>query len=216
MQAYDADEGSNSALKYSLSSRDEAGTPITELPITIDSNTGWIQTTKELDREGTNKYQFQVIAEDGGTPVKSATANVIITVQDVNDNNPVFSPKIYEVVVSEQDQPGTLVASVSATDPDENPRLHYEITNGNVRGRFSITSQNNRGLVTISQPLDYRQEKRFILSVTATDSGGLTDVATVYVNVSDANNYSPVFENAPYSAQVFEDAPVGTTVIIDI
>lgn len=91
-------------------------------------------------------------------------------------------------------------------------RLHYEITNGNVRGRFGITSQNNQGLVTISQPLDYRQEKRYILTVTATDSGGRSDIATVYVNVSDANNYSPVFENAPYSTHVFEDAPIGTTV----
>lgn len=61
VQAYDADEGSNSALKYSMSSRDEAGTPISELPITIDPTSGWIQTTKNLDREGTNKYQFQVL-----------------------------------------------------------------------------------------------------------------------------------------------------------
>lgn len=122
VQAFDADEGSNSALKYSLSIRDEAGTPTAELPITIDSNSGWIQTTRELDREGTNKYHFQVIAEDGGSPVKSASANVIITVQDINDNDPAFNPKNYEVVVSEQDLPGTLVASVTATDPDENPR----------------------------------------------------------------------------------------------
>lgn len=141
-------------------------------------------------------------------------ANVVITVQDVNDNDPQFHPKIYEVVVSEQDTPGTLVTTVTASDPDENPRLHYEITNGNVRGRFSIASQNNLGLLTIAYPLDYRQEKRYILTITATDSGGRTDLATVYVNVSDANNYSPVFENAPYSAQVFEDAPIGTTVLV--
>lgn len=65
---------------------------------------------------------LKVIVEDGGEPPKSATANVIINVQDVNDNDPVFNPKIYEVVVSEQDPPGTLVASVTATDPDENSR----------------------------------------------------------------------------------------------
>ncbi|KAJ8866708.1 hypothetical protein PR048_032569 [Dryococelus australis] len=93
-------------------------------------------------------------------------------------------------------------------------RLHYELTGGNMRGRFSITSQNGCGLITIAQPLDYKQEKRFVLTVTATDSGGRTDTATVYVNVSDANNYAPVFENAPYSASVFEDAPVGTTVLV--
>lgn len=93
-------------------------------------------------------------------------------------------------------------------------RLHYDLSGGNLRGRFAITSQNGQGLITIAQPLDYKQEKRFILTVTATDSGGRQDTATVYVNVTDANNYAPVFENAPYSASVFEDAPLGTTVLV--
>lgn len=66
----------------------------------------------------------------------------------------------------------------------------------------------------MSQPLDYKQEKRFVLTVTASDSGGRSDTALVYVNVSDANNYAPVFENAPYSVSVFEDAPIGTTVLV--
>lgn len=120
----------------------------------------------------------------------------------MNDNDPVFEPKNYEAVVSEDDQPGTPVASVTATDADEDQRLHYELTGGNTRGRFSITSQNGRGLITVAQPLDYKQEKRYILTVTASDSGGRHDTATVYVNVSDANNFAPVFENAPYTAAV--------------
>lgn len=94
------------------------------------------------------------------------------------------------------------------------PRLHYELSAGNTRGRFAITAQNGRGLITIAQPLDYKLEKRYILTVKATDSGSRFDTATVYVNVTDANNYPPVFENAPYTASVFEDAPIGTTVLI--
>lgn len=145
---------------------------------------------------------FKIIASDQGVPPQSATASVIITVQDINDNDPVFEPKIYESVVAEDDPPGTPVATVTATDADEDGRLHYELTNGNVRGRFSITSHNGRGLITVAQPLDYKQEKRYVLTVTASDSGGRTDTATVYVNISDANNFAPVFENAPYSASV--------------
>lgn len=155
-----------------------------------------------------------MIATDSGEVPKSATASVIITVTDVNDNDPYFDPKNYEAVVSEDDPPGTPVTSVTATDPDEDARIHYEITAGNTRGRFSIASQNGRGLITVAQPLDYKQEKRFVLTVTASDSGGRTDTALVYVNISDANNFSPVFENAPYSVSVFEDAPIGTTVLV--
>lgn len=69
-------------------------------------------------------------------------------------------------------------------------------------------------MITIAQPLDFKQEKRFILTITATDSGSRTDTATVNINVTDANNFAPTFENAPYTASVFEDAPLGTTVLI--
>lgn len=65
----------------------------------------------------------QVIAQDNGIPPKYATASVVITVQDINDNDPVFNPKNYDAVVSESDPPGTPVANVVATDSDENPRL---------------------------------------------------------------------------------------------
>ncbi|XP_049823743.1 protocadherin-like wing polarity protein stan isoform X2 [Aethina tumida] len=214
VQAYDADEGQNAEIKYSIAPRDATGGSTEDLPLSVDSHTGWIVTTKDLDREDQSKFMFQVIATDQGVPPQSASASVIITVQDVNDNDPIFEPKIYESVIAEDDSPGTPVATVTATDPDEDSRLHYEITNGNTRSRFAITSQNGRGLITIAQPLDYKQEKRYILTVTAADSGGRSDTATVYVNITDANNFAPVFENAPYTASVFEDAVVGTTVLV--
>ncbi|KAK4875010.1 hypothetical protein RN001_011432 [Aquatica leii] len=214
VQAYDADEGPNADIKYTIAPRDSIGASTEDFPLSVDSHSGWIYTTRELDREEQAKYVFQVIASDQGVPPQSASASVIIIVQDINDNDPVFEPKIYESVVAEDDPPGTPVATVTATDADEDSRLHYELTNGNVRGRFAITSNNGRGLITIAQPLDYKQEKRYVLTVTASDSGGRTDTATVYVNVSDANNFAPVFENAPYSASVFEDAPIGTTVVV--
>ena len=51
-------------------------------------------------------------------------------------------------------------------------RVHYEITAGNTRNRFSISTQNTQGVLSIAQPLDYQQEKRFLLTISATDSGG--------------------------------------------
>ncbi|XP_037956200.1 protocadherin-like wing polarity protein stan isoform X2 [Teleopsis dalmanni] len=208
VQAYDADEGSNAEITYSISERDD------NFPLAVDPRTGWVQTIKQLDREEQSRYTFQVVAKDGGVPPKSASSTVVITVQDVNDNDPTFNPKYYEANVGEDQPPGTPVTTVTATDPDEDSRLHYEITTGNTRGRFAITSQNGRGLITIAQTLDYKQEKRFMLTVTATDSGGRSDTATVNINITDANNFAPIFENAPYSASVFEDAPIGTTVLV--
>ncbi|CAH2107056.1 unnamed protein product [Euphydryas editha] len=212
VQAYDADEGVNAEITYTLADKDYNGN--NDLPITIDPRSGWVYTSTHLDREIQSKYQLQVTATDNGTPPRSATASVVVVVQDVNDNDPVFSPPQYEVELAEDEPPGTPVVTVTATDADEDNRLHYEITGGNTRGRFSITSQNGRGLITVAQPLDFKQERRYVLTVTATDSGGRSDTAMVHINITDANNYAPVFENAPYTASVFEDAPIGTTVLV--
>lgn len=60
MQAYDADESENAALTYSVSARDWDGASTNDLPVTIDEKSGWIHTTRALDRETHNKFQFQV------------------------------------------------------------------------------------------------------------------------------------------------------------
>ncbi|XP_018019328.1 protocadherin-like wing polarity protein stan [Hyalella azteca] len=208
VQAFDSDEGDNAVLSYRL----EGGG--IDLPVSVDPSTGWVVTQKELDREENHHYTFTVIAADQGDPPRSATSTVVLQIQDQNDNDPIFNPKNYEVAISETEQPGTPVVTVTATDRDEDPRLHYAITSGNQRGRFSITAQNGRGVISLAQPLDFKQERRYVLAVTATDAGGRHDSATVYVNVTDANTFPPVFENTPYSATIFEDAPAGSTVLV--
>jgi cadherin EGF LAG seven-pass G-type receptor 1 len=159
LKAFDADDGVNAAVRYSVRGLDA------NAPFGIDSESGAITTNRDLDREETDVYQFTVVAVDGGTPALSASASVRITVQDQNDNDPVFDRKVYEGRVSESDPPGTPVATVTATDPDTGSRLHYAITGGNSRNRFSITTQNGQGLVSVAQPLDYRQENRSVPSL---------------------------------------------------
>lgn len=46
-------------------------------------------------------YEFAVIARDGGKVPHEGFAKVIVTLIDVNDNNPVFEPTVYQVKVSE-------------------------------------------------------------------------------------------------------------------
>ena len=208
VQAFDVDDGANAKVRYSLAGVDVAG-----MPIGVDESTGWLRTTRPIDREEKHQYEFDVVATDGGSPPLSATAGVLITIQDQNDNDPVFDPKVYETSLSETASPGTRVIELEARDPDEASRLHYEITQGNERGRFSIGLQNGKGLIALTQPLDFKLERRYVLKVSATDSGGRSDSATVYINITDANTHPPVFENTPYSVSVLEDAPRGTVVL---
>ena len=209
VQAYDPDDGQNAIISYSIKNAKKP-----EMPFGIDNETGWIMTTREIDWEESNVYEFSVVAQDQGYPSLSSSSNVIIRIQDVNDNSPVFEQKIYEKTLSEIDAPGSPVITVSATDKDENSRLIFQITSGNLRGRFNIISQNGQGLISIAQPLDYKAEKNFVLTVSATDPGGRSDVATIYINVTDANTHRPIIERTPYAANIAEDTPVGSTILV--
>ncbi|KAG1680499.1 Protocadherin-like wing polarity protein stan [Nymphon striatum] len=208
VQAFDADGGQNGQLEYTIKNGPE------NMPITVDPVTGWISTSRRLDREEGALYRFSVIASDHGRPSRSASASVIITVQDVNDNDPTFSPKMYKANVAEDSSPGSPIISVTASDPDQNSRIFYQITKGNDRGKFNVISQNKKGLLSLALPLDYKQEKHYVITVTATDSGGRYDTAIVYLNVTDANTHRPIFVQTPYSASIAEDVLEGSPVLV--
>lgn len=86
IQAFDADDGLNAKLQYRISYRENSES----FPFEIDSSSGWILTTKELDREEQNRFDFHVIAADSADNPQSSTASVVIIVQDVNDNGIFF------------------------------------------------------------------------------------------------------------------------------
>uniref|UniRef100_A0A9J8BMA7 Cadherin, EGF LAG seven-pass G-type receptor 3 n=1 Tax=Cyprinus carpio carpio TaxID=630221 RepID=A0A9J8BMA7_CYPCA len=207
IQAIDTDNGDNARLEYHLT-----GTGM-DTPFVINAATGWVTVSSELDRESVEHYFFGVEARDYGSPPLSATASVTITVMDVNDNRPEFLQKEYYVRLNEDAAVGTSVVSVTAVDRDVNSAVTYQITGGNTRNRFAISTAGGAGLVSLALPLDYKQERRYVLTVTASDRT-LHDTCQVHINVTDANTHRPVFQSAHYSVSVNEDRPPGSTVVV--
>uniref|UniRef100_A0A7N4PQZ0 Cadherin EGF LAG seven-pass G-type receptor 3 n=2 Tax=Sarcophilus harrisii TaxID=9305 RepID=A0A7N4PQZ0_SARHA len=207
IQAVDADHGENARLEYKLT-----GTAL-DTPFVVNSATGWITVSGPLDRESVEHYFFGVEALDHGSPPLSASASVTITVMDVNDNRPEFTQKEYHLRLNEDAAVGTSVLSVTAVDRDINSAISYQITGGNTRNRFAISTQGGMGLVTLALPLDYKQERYYKLIVTASDRT-LHDNCYVHINITDANTHRPVFQSAHYSVSVNEDRPVGSTVVV--
>ncbi|XP_016011118.2 cadherin EGF LAG seven-pass G-type receptor 2 isoform X1 [Rousettus aegyptiacus] len=207
IQAIDADAGENARLEYRLAGVGH------DFPFTINNGTGWISVAAELDREEVDFYSFGVEARDHGTPALTASASVSVTILDVNDNNPTFTQPEYTVRLNEDAAVGTSVVTVSAVDRDAHSVITYQITSGNTRNRFSITSQSGGGLVSLALPLDYKLERQYVLAVTASD-GTRQDTAQVVVNVTDANTHRPVFQSSHYTVNVNEDRPAGTTVVL--
>ncbi|XP_032895639.1 cadherin EGF LAG seven-pass G-type receptor 1 isoform X2 [Amblyraja radiata] len=207
IQAIDADSGDNARLEYRL-----VDTP-PDFPLVISNNTGWITIAMELDRETTEFYAFGVEARDNGIPSMTFSAGISITVLDVNDNNPTFTERVYNLRLNEDAPVGSSVLTVTAIDRDANSVVTYQISSGNTRNRFSITSQSGGGLITLALPLDYKQERQYVLTVTASD-GTRIDTVQVYINVTDANTHRPVFQSSHYTVSINEDKPIGTAVVI--
>lgn len=58
------------------------------------------------------------MAEDGGSPPRSATATAIINILR-NLNAPVLNPKSYTATINETHQVGVDIVTVTATDADQ-------------------------------------------------------------------------------------------------
>uniref|UniRef100_A0A803T285 Cadherin EGF LAG seven-pass G-type receptor 1 n=1 Tax=Anolis carolinensis TaxID=28377 RepID=A0A803T285_ANOCA len=217
IQAVDADSGDNARLEYKLIEVAHPSSLVATVgdmsfPFQINNSTGWITVSVELDRETVENYHFGVEARDHGIPVMTSSASVSITVLDVNDNSPTFTEKVYQLRLNEDAVVGSSVLTLTAVDKDVNSVVTYQITSGNTRNRFAITSQSAGGLITLALPLDYKQERQYVLTVTASD-GTLFDTVQVHINVTDANTHRPVFQSSHYTVSVSEDKPVGTSIV---
>lgn len=107
-----------------------------------------------LDREEISKYNLTIVATDKGNPPRTATAFLIIHVNDVNDHEPVFGKSEYSAILSELAPPGTYVAGITATDEDSgvNAQIYYKFVSGNEQQWFKINPES--GLITTKAVLD--------------------------------------------------------------
>ncbi|XP_051869546.1 cadherin-related family member 2 [Pristis pectinata] len=221
IEAFDNDEEgtNNSRVHYAIIGGDY------QQNFTIDPVTGVLHSLGAIDREGINpslngKITLIVEAYDLGVPSLSTNVNVVINIEDINDNSPIFSEPVYNTSVMEHTS-GAFVTLVKATDNDAteiNNRVIYRIENGS-RGAFLIRTilisqigpKQYEGNITVdpTTALDYDKGPKFyILGVTATDLGmpSKSAYATVNVTVLDMNDEPPVFyQNSLRDLDVMEN-----------
>ena len=114
VHATDADSGSNSAVVYSIPS------PANTI-FSINATTGRITTREVLDREEKDRYEFDVMASDGGGPSHTCSrAGVLVHVTNLDDSCPNFRDN-YTFEVKQNEKAGTAVGSISAANPEGEP-----------------------------------------------------------------------------------------------
>ncbi|XP_042372573.1 protocadherin beta-6-like, partial [Plectropomus leopardus] len=115
--ARDADIGQNAVQNYILHKNNYFALNV--LTNSVGTKYSEIMLDRELDREEQQELTLLLTAVDGGSPQRSGTAVIQITVLDANDNAPVFSQAVYEATLPENSLIDTVVVTVSATDADE-------------------------------------------------------------------------------------------------
>ncbi|XP_052471541.1 protocadherin alpha-2 isoform X2 [Carassius gibelio] len=213
--AFDADVGSNSVKSYKLSANEH---------FSLDVQSGGEHSVsaelvlqKALDREKQPEIQLTVTAVDGGKPPRSGTINLIVNIEDVNDNIPVFSKPLLKARVVENAPLGTSVIQVHASDPDEglNGEIAYSLvsqdSDSNVDA-FSIDSET--GLITVKGTVDYERGAAVEIRVQAKDKGLKPRAAycKVLVEIMDINDNTPEISVTSLVNTVKEDAANGTVV----
>ncbi|XP_077577604.1 neural-cadherin [Stigmatopora nigra] len=167
------------------------------------------------------QYVLTITATDdnasGGPFPLSSSAHVVVGINDINNNKPVFNEcQNYSsrAAILENQPPGTFVLRVQAEDADMgvNGEVKYGIMHRDgVSSGFDIHP--DTGVITSAVTFDRERQREFTLSVTATDQAEepLIGICQIAVLVADQNDNDPKFENSRYQYFLREDTPVGTS-----
>nr|XP_017196598.2 protocadherin beta-2 [Oryctolagus cuniculus] len=150
-----------------------------------------------LDRETRAEYNITITVSDLGTPRLTTRHHVAVQVSDVNDNAPAFSQAAYTLLVRENNSPGLLIGSVSASDRDAgaNAQVTYSLLpppqQPDVAALVSVHADS--GQLYALRALDYEALRAFEFGVRAADRGSpaLSSEARVRVQLLDANDHAP-------------------------
>lgn len=158
----------------------------------------------KLDRETNPEHNITITCQDGGGLETSESFTIVVT--DYNDHTPRFSSYVYYVNVSENNDIGAAILTVTATDEDigDNGRISYRLPSN-----YDFEIEETTGIIRAKVKLDYEVQRTKIFNVLAVDNSQdnpRTGTSTVQVNILDVNDNAPIFTNPDpvYDLQVKE------------
>ncbi|ESN89854.1 hypothetical protein HELRODRAFT_120472, partial [Helobdella robusta] len=183
------------------------------IAISIDEFTGVISVQGRIDREA-------ICGNSGGTiggdvavyPVEFfRIVKVIIVIEDINDNDPVFGQDriVWEVSESSPvNHTSLIIGSAIDADVGYNSVVKYEMTK-----LANEVTKNGIKLVLI-RPLDRESVEEYFIRIVAYDGGSpvRSGAANITVVVIDANDNKPNFEFNSYEVSTVENTPIESTI----
>ena len=128
------DSGLNAVIENSLEARQYSQF------FTIDPDSGQIRLGRPLPSVGSGKFHLSVAATDQGSPPLTSTATITLMLSGQNTAAPQFSDVSTQVIIPENEPPGSLIIKLTAEDRDPgiNGMVRYHIVAGNQEGHFRM------------------------------------------------------------------------------
>ncbi|XP_030067829.1 protocadherin Fat 3 [Microcaecilia unicolor] len=198
VNASDPDFDQNSRITYSIVNSNIEKLPVSSY-VSINSQTGIIYAQRSFDYEQFREFQFQVEAQDSGSPSLYSNSTVKVFIMDRNDNAPkILYPSVgsdgsalFEMV-SPSTEKGSLVTKVVAVDADSghNAWLSYQLLQATEPALFSIGVHS--GEIRTSRSFIDRDAVKQKLVILVHDNGKPPLSTTVTVNMIFAENIQGV------------------------
>ncbi|XP_056143587.1 cadherin-related family member 2 [Lampris incognitus] len=224
--AIDPDTEINDEIIYSI--QPSPGSAVDGL-FAISGKDGIISVKSAIDREVLDNDVLTLIVKATEAhpnihgALASTTAEVQITILDVNDNKPIFykcgdtcvTESIFSGEIDEHSF-GTIPINMTVKDIDKGAQIKL-ILQGAYKEVFSVslassTPENNvQFAVKNPQKLDYEDKALMVVEVIAIDGeiDTFRSTATVTIKVIDTNDNSPTFPEDAYKVDVPEHSPAG-------
>uniref|UniRef100_A0A8C2E4Q2 FAT atypical cadherin 2 n=1 Tax=Cyprinus carpio TaxID=7962 RepID=A0A8C2E4Q2_CYPCA len=212
IMAYDADEGKNADVTYTVDEAEEVMEDIIE----VNPFTGVVSVKESLVGLENKIFSFKIKARDGGIPFYNSSVPVQVKVVPPEVTLPQFTEPLYSFSASEDLPIGYEIGTVKA---DTDMPLIYSLVNGNTidsNKEHVFAVDKDSGTLVMQKNIDHEKTKTYKIDVIAQGNHNGTDVASlvsVHIEVQDVNDNQPVFEADPYEAFLAENLPPGTTVI---
>jgi hypothetical protein len=190
-----------------VSATDPESQPLTytlttpDVPFQVNAATGEVITTAALDRETASSYALAFRASDGTTAPIALSASVAVTNVDEQPTPGAVTP----LAVGENLPSGTVVGSISATDP-EGATISYALATQNVP--FAVNAAT--GQVTTTAALNREQFASYNLAFTASDGTSTATTINRTVSVGDVDEQPTA--GAALNAALSEEIAAGTLV----
>lgn len=142
------------------------------------------------------KIYITVRATDGGRPPLDDVCTFKVSIEDINDNPPVFDKAKYDESMSEDVHVGSLIMRISASDLDDgnNSVVDYELLPEKDAAYFRIDRTN--GQITLNRPIDKKPGQVYTINVRAFNTVEVPQDAQIEVRIKviESNKKPPSFE----------------------